>query len=115
MVFQINIPRKVTEIRRPIGEIIPQHKRPKLVYQKASELAKIFADGGTEGSARAGRIFIDGDTIYSYGKHFPIARRIDPNTYDFNTRRYSVTTSKQQSEVRMALIGKGYKIIEKEL
>ena len=105
----------VSEIEKPIGKIVPQHRRPKLIFSKTIELAQAYANGQTEGSARQGRIFIDGATIYSYGRHFPIAKRIDPNTYEFNTRRYSVTTSKQQSEVRMALIGKGYKIIEKEL
>ena len=115
MAFKVNIPRKVSEIEKPIGKIVPQHKRPKLVYSKTSEIAEVFANGGTQGSARQGRVFIDGHTIYSYGKHFPIARRIAPDTYEFNTRRYSVTTSKQQGEVKRALSIKGYKIIEKEI
>jgi len=115
MAFKVNIPRKVTDIEKPIGKIVPQHKRPKLVFSKTFELAKAYANGQTEGSARQGRIFIDGATIYSYGKHFPIARRIAPDIYEFNTRRYSVTTSKQQGEVKRALSTKGYKIIEKEL
>ena len=102
-------------IKKKKTPLVPQHLRKKLVYNKANELAQVFAEGGTEGSARGGRIFIDGDKIYSYGRHFIIAQRIDPTTYEFNTRRYSMTTSKQQSAVKSALQGRGYKIIEKEL
>lgn len=87
----------------------------KTKYSKVSELAKLYAEGQRFGSAREGRVFIEDDTIYSYGKHFPLARKIDDNTYEFNTAKYSQTTSKQQAEVRRALQSKGYKIIDKPL
>jgi len=89
--------------------------RKKLIFSKAYEIAEVYASGGTEGSAREGRIFIEGDTIYSYGHHFPIAKRINPTTFEFNTRKYSLTTSKQQGVVRRALSSRGFTIIEKEL
>lgn len=89
---------------------LPKFK--KTTFSKTTELAEAYANGQVEGKAREGRIFIDGPTIYSYGKHFPIATRIAPNTYEFNTARYSNTTSKQQSAVRRALETKGSTIIE---
>ena len=50
-----------------------------------------------EQSARnGGNFYFDGDTIYSYGSHFPIARHVTTKrgrAVLFTTRDYSVTTS----------------------
>lgn len=52
-------------------------------------------------------LFFDGDTIYSYGRHFPIARHITntkgARAIAFTTRSYSVTTSGHISAVRSAI------------
>lgn len=48
-------------------------------------------------------MFYDGDTIYSYGRHFPIARIVEVKGRTvvlFTTRSYSVSTAKQKSIVR---------------
>lgn len=54
-----------------------------------------------------GNLFFEGDTIYSYGHHFPIARHVSRARGKvailFNTDRHSVTTSGHQSQVRMAI------------
>lgn len=54
-----------------------------------------------------GSLFFNGDTIYSYGRHFPIARHVtDKNGRAcvlFTTRDYSVTTSGHKSAVRCAI------------
>jgi len=77
------------------------------------------------GQGRNGfNMFYEGDTIYSYGHHFPIARFIDPPApyvglnkeetkpeYDqqvrqvvlFNSSDYSVSTSKHQTYTRRAI------------
>lgn len=55
-----------------------------------------FYDGATKGKAH--NIYIDGHTLYSYGKHFPMAVRLTPDVYAWNEDRYSVTTSKQQGQ-----------------
>ena len=51
-----------------------------------------------------GRFYFQGDTIYSYGSHFPIARlRTAPNGEEVifvTTRTYSKTTSKHISAVQ---------------
>lgn len=55
-------------------------------------------------------LFIEGDTIYSYGKHFPLARRNADGTFWVNPDKYSVTTSKHQSMVRGAIARSNGKI-----
>lgn len=62
-----------------------------------------FANGATSGNNSNRSLFIEGDTIYSYGYHFPLARRNADGTFWVNPDRYSVTTSKHQSMVRGAI------------
>jgi hypothetical protein len=89
--------------------------RFKKSFSKTSQLAHAYAhDHITEGKAREGRVFVEGDTLYSYGKHFPIAHRIRDNEYLFNDDRYSNTTSKQQSQVRSELNAEGAKIVDSD-
>lgn len=66
------------------------------------DLARQFAAGATRGTGS--HMFIEGDAIYSYGHHFPIARR-QPFGYTFNPAGYSNTTAKHKSFVRGALSG----------
>jgi hypothetical protein len=52
---------------------------------------------------KGSNLFIDKNTIYSYGYHFPIAVRlndVDGFKFIWNKDKYSVTTSKHQSQVR---------------
>jgi hypothetical protein len=72
---------------------------------KNSELAEMFAKGG-EGKLNGSHMFIEGDTIYSYGYHFPIAKRFDAGRFIFTTSGYSVSTSIHKGHVRRALNGK---------
>ena len=62
-----------------------------------TELIRKFAGGATKG--KASNMFIEGDTLYSYGKHFPLLVRM-PWGYIQNADRYSVTTSSHQSDCR---------------
>lgn len=62
----------------------------------------------TQDSARnaTGSLYFEGDTVYSYGSHFPIARHVSvgkKNAVLFTTRTYSVTTSGHCSSVRSAI------------
>lgn len=53
-----------------------------------------------------GNFYFQGDTIYSYGRHFPIARHVNTkhgHVILFTTRRYSVTTAKHITIVRHAI------------
>ncbi len=70
------------------------------------EVAHFWANQ-SKPSAKGSHFFYEGDTIYSYGYHFPIARLIThPVTkklaYLYNAGKYSVSTSKHQSYVRSA-------------
>ena len=65
------------------------------------DLALRFASGKTTGTGS--HIFIEGNTIYSYGYHFPIAIRLKDNIYLFNSRGYSFTTLKHKSYIKTAL------------
>ena len=61
------------------------------------ELSKQYSEGETKGTGS--RMFIEGNTIYSYGHHFPIAVRIKKNLYYFNSEGYSSSTAKHKSYV----------------
>lgn len=62
-----------------------------------SELLTRFEKGATKGTASS--MFIEGDTVYSYGHHFPLLLRRDFG-YLLNADKYSVTTSGHQSQCR---------------
>ena len=53
-------------------------------------------------------ISTDGQSLYSYGTHFPMARKIQPGCIAVNVERYSTTTSKHQSAVKHVLAINGY-------
>jgi len=59
-------------------------------------VAKAFANGATKGASR--NMHIEGDTIYSYGPHFPIAKRITGG-YVFNSDNCSSSTAGHKSAV----------------
>jgi hypothetical protein len=56
-----------------------------------------------EGRTNNGNMFFCGDTIYSYGHHFPMAHFFNDNVVLMNADSYSVSTSGHQSAVRMAI------------
>ena len=61
-----------------------------------SAVAKEFANEATKGNSKS--MYIEGDTVYSYGPHFPIAKRI-PGGYVFNSDNYSASTNRHKSDV----------------
>lgn len=74
----------------------------------ANDLAVDFIHGAVSGSA--GAVYIHGDRIYSYGPHFPIAKR-KGGTIHLTTRTYSKTTSSHVAAVRRAAEAAGIKIV----
>lgn len=70
-----------------------------------NDVAKDFVNGETE--SKGSRVFIEGDSIFSYGHHFKIAQRYfkDGIDYLFNPQSYSKSTSCHQSYVRRYLQG----------
>jgi hypothetical protein len=86
-------------------------KRKKQVFD-TGEVPHLWAHKVQESARNAhGNLFFDGETIYSYGSHFPIARHIVDNPTKknpkpailFTTRSYSNTTSGHISAVRSAI------------
>lgn len=73
-------------------------------------LAKKFAAGATSGTGS--NLFIDGNTIYSYGYHFAVAKRTGDATANITTRRYSQSTARHVSLVRSALSSAGFILTE---
>jgi len=55
-----------------------------------------------QNTGRAGNIFFERDTIYSYGRHYVLAQFINPKTVVINNIGYSVSTSKHISIIRSA-------------
>lgn len=72
------------------------------VLRNHDEVCHVWAQQ-TQSEGRAGNIFFDGKSIYSYGHHFEMARFIDNETVFITTRRYSVSTAKHLSLVRRAV------------
>lgn len=69
---------------------------------KSSEIAHVWASQSQD-KGRAGNIFFEDKTIYSYGYHFPIAKFINKDTVLVTTRRYSNSTSKHKRIVENAI------------
>jgi hypothetical protein len=70
-----------------------------------SMVAHVWAQQNQEnGRNSSSSIFFEGKTIYSYGRHFPMAEFHD-DCILINSDRYSVTTGKHQSLVRQAIYG----------
>jgi len=73
-----------------------------------TNLAEKYAQGATEGNGS--NMFIENDTIYSYGHHYKIAVRLSPDqkfatgvNHVYNPDRFSSTTNKHQANVRYNL------------
>jgi len=82
-------------------------KRKKHVFD-TGEIPHLWAHRTQdEARNRQGNLYFTGDTIYSYGSHFPIARPVTNDagerTVLFTTASYSVTTSSHCSAVRSAI------------
>lgn len=48
-------------------------------------------------------LYFNGDTIYSYGEHFPIARRLRHDLFAVTTASYSITTTGHKRHVQAAI------------
>jgi hypothetical protein len=78
------------------------------VFGSHREVAHVWANDWRDTGHGSGKnVFFDGPTIYSYGRHFPIASfvtaRDGSEVVLFTTRRYSVSTAKHISIVSRAL------------
>lgn len=74
----------------------------KRVFSNHSEVCHVWAQQG-QSEGRASRIFFEGPSIYSYGRHFEMARFVDAETVFITSHGYSVSTAKHLSLVRRAV------------
>jgi hypothetical protein len=80
----------------------------KTVYSRGSDVIHLFANLTPEERytrhARASNVFFEGGVLYSYGRHFVLARYVEAKgggtVVLASTRRYSSTTAKHQADVR---------------
>jgi hypothetical protein len=84
-----------------------------------SSIITKFIKGATTGTIRRNNpytggnhtpLFIEGDTLFSYGHHYPLAKRLPDGSLWVNDQRYSATTSKHASLVRSLAIRNGIKL-----
>jgi hypothetical protein len=83
------------------------NKRKKHVFD-TGQIPHLWAHRTQEEARnRQGNLYFTGDTIYSYGSHFPIARHVTNDAGELGvlltTATYSVTTSSHCSAVRSAI------------
>lgn len=82
------------------------------VLSNHQEVCHVWASQ-TQSEGRASNMFFEGETIYSYGRHFKIAKfQIMPNGEKvvlFNADSYSISTSKHQTYTQRA-IPNNYKV-----
>jgi len=78
----------------------------KTVFTDISTIAHLWANQQQDNARNSGNFYFDGKTIYSYGRHFPIAKHIVNDKGEagvlFTERTYSNTTAKHISVVRSA-------------
>lgn len=79
----------------------------KHVFTDISTIAHMWANQLQDSARNSGNFYYNGNTIYSYGSHFPIAKHIVNDKGEkatlFTERTYSVTTSSHLSVVRQAV------------
>lgn len=74
----------------------------KTVFSSHAECIHTFFQF-TQSNGRACNVFFDGPVLYSYGRHFELARKLSDDTLLINTQSYSVSTAKHQNIVRSAV------------
>jgi len=81
------------------------------VFSSNNEAAHIWASQ-SQTSGRAGNVFFENGVIYSYGRHFPVARFAPEfgNVVLFTNRGYSNSTGKHKSLIRGAIPG-GFNVV----
>lgn len=82
----------------------------KKVFANRISCAHVWA-AQSQAEGRAGNVFFDGPTIYSYGRHFPIAS-FQRGIVLYNCDGYSNSTAKHKLTVASALYGLGVKRID---
>ena len=78
---------------------------------KNSQVAETFVNRRVwkEEKVEGSNFFIEGNVVYSYGHHFPLAIRLENNIFLLNGNGYSKTTGKHKGVVRREIEKQGFK------
>ena len=79
-----------------------KESKMRTVLRNHDEVAHYFANQ-IQSSGSASRMFFEGNTIFSYGHHFEIAKIVKPCVVLFTENSYSSSTSGHKSIVRSAI------------
>jgi hypothetical protein len=92
--------------------------RTRTIFGTHANLAHTWAQQSfTIGHSADRRMFFEGDTIFSYGRHYPMARFTDLRDFEgkrvvlFKSDGYSVSTAKHRNHTHEALRGLGVAIV----
>lgn len=78
--------------------------KPKKTVFETSQAIHVWAQQSQAyGRNAKASVFFEGETVYSYGEHFPMASFVKPGVVLINEAHYSSTTSQHQSAVRHAV------------
>lgn len=77
----------------------------KTVFQNASDCIHAYAQRPNDPTAygRSGNVYFEGGSLYSYGRHYELAKWIDNETVLIDNRGYSTTTAKHIGKAQHAL------------
>jgi hypothetical protein len=88
--------------------------RFKKSFSKTKDLARaVLKEGLKEGHTTGNRVFVEGDTVYSYGKHYPMAE-VKNNTVEINSEKSTPTTEKQKRDFESVAEEEGFKVEKKD-
>lgn len=82
-----------------------------MTYRTNKLTVNAWAKGKEDGKAKGGNIFFEGDRIWSYGRHYLMAKKLGNDFVLLKENKYSNTTSQHRGLVRRA-IGSSATIIE---
>jgi hypothetical protein len=83
-------------------------------FSKTSQLARaILKDKLKEGHTTGNRVFVEGNTVYSYGKHYPLAE-VKDNTVEINSEKSTPTTEKQKRDFESVAEEEGFRVEKKD-
>jgi len=90
------------QVLKGSSTLIERTKRVKTIFTDVNEIAHLWANKRQDNARNSSQTFyFNGNTIYSYGSHFPIARHYEDKVL-FTLRTYSVSTAKHINIVRSA-------------
>jgi hypothetical protein len=88
--------------------------RFKKSFTKSKDFARaVLHDKIREGHTTGNRLFVEGDVVYSYGKHYPLAK-VKDGTVELNAEKSTPTTEKQKRDFESVAEEEGLRVEKKD-